>query len=226
MRHTKMSTMRKEFKKSTASKATIFNQLDLWLNLLSHLSQIGLLIVAIIGYFYTVIPLYQKSVLDESIAKKEIELSSIQKQLDENYILLRKNLVGSFAFRALTGCTGLPKRALDIESPNLESELLIHLSNQLQTNAVTCLQDNLKKSKNLDALRKNDYELLIVKTLNVGADIETLRAKALKEFQDILDYHQKSGKVEALMKITHEYMGASREMLEKLARIEWDKAKT
>lgn len=42
---------------------------------LSFAAQIGLLLIAVWGYFFTVVPLYSKAVLEEQIAKKELELS-------------------------------------------------------------------------------------------------------------------------------------------------------
>ncbi len=48
--------------------------LDIWLPRLSHLSQFGLFLFTIATIYFTVIPLYQKALLDEAIAKKEIDL--------------------------------------------------------------------------------------------------------------------------------------------------------
>ncbi len=53
---------------------------DLWLARLSFAAQIGTLALAIIGYFYVVIPLYSKAVLEEQIAKKELELADKDKK--------------------------------------------------------------------------------------------------------------------------------------------------
>lgn len=39
----------------------------------ANLSQIVLIFGALFGYFYTVKPLYQKELLDEAIARKEVE---------------------------------------------------------------------------------------------------------------------------------------------------------
>lgn len=75
----------------------------LWLANLSHVSQVGLLILAGFGYFYTVQPLYTKALLEESIAKYEMELPSLrQKNLElknelhvSNDVLIEvKKLVG------------------------------------------------------------------------------------------------------------------------------------
>ena len=44
---------------------------------LSNISQLGLLLLAIFGYFYTVKPLYSKALLEEQTAEKEIELRKL-----------------------------------------------------------------------------------------------------------------------------------------------------
>ena len=56
--------------------------LDAWLVRLSHLSQFGLLLFTVGTIYFTVIPLYQKALLEESIAKKEIELKEATALLD------------------------------------------------------------------------------------------------------------------------------------------------
>lgn len=55
---------------------------DIWLTRFANLSQPLLLCLAVFGYFYTVIPVYQKEVLSEQIASKEIELGRLQRAID------------------------------------------------------------------------------------------------------------------------------------------------
>lgn len=59
------------------------NNIDIWLKRIGYLSQIGTLIVMIITIFYTVIPLYRTSALEESIAKKESELKVLANKINE-----------------------------------------------------------------------------------------------------------------------------------------------
>jgi hypothetical protein len=56
--------------------------LDTWLTRASSLSQPLLLCLAVFGYFYTVLPVYQKELLSEQIAAKEIELTRLQRAID------------------------------------------------------------------------------------------------------------------------------------------------
>lgn len=66
-------------------------KIDIFLSRVSHISQFVLVAFAIFGYFYTVRPIYQKELLSEDIAKKEIELSSLRQKLHESEIHLDKN---------------------------------------------------------------------------------------------------------------------------------------
>ena len=50
----------------------------------SQISQIALVFLAIFGYFYTVVPVYQKDLLSEQISEKELQLSKLEKELS-NY---------------------------------------------------------------------------------------------------------------------------------------------
>lgn len=54
---------------------------DKWLARIATVSQAGLLILAAFGYFYTVIPVYQKALLDEEIARKTLDLQNKESEL-------------------------------------------------------------------------------------------------------------------------------------------------
>jgi hypothetical protein len=49
----------------------------------SFLAQIVTPILAVLGFYYTVLPLYSKSILEEQVAKSQLELESEQKSLDQ-----------------------------------------------------------------------------------------------------------------------------------------------
>lgn len=55
---------------------------DRWLPRLSHVSQFGLLLFTVGTLYFTVIPLYQKALLEEAIAKKEVELKLATQALE------------------------------------------------------------------------------------------------------------------------------------------------
>lgn len=59
-----------------------WNKIDSALSRLSHISQILLVALAIFGFFYTVLPLYENQLLNEQISEKEIELRNLNKELE------------------------------------------------------------------------------------------------------------------------------------------------
>ncbi|WP_125991174.1 hypothetical protein [Halocella sp. SP3-1] len=50
---------------------------------ISHVAQIIICIVAILGYIYTVKPMYQNQLLNETLLRKELELDSLEKEKKE-----------------------------------------------------------------------------------------------------------------------------------------------
>lgn len=78
---------------------------DLWLQRLSHFSQTGILFATIWMMYFTVIPLYQKSLLDEAIAKKEIEIIEATKSLHSIYIETRPYLAKDFSLNINLNCS-------------------------------------------------------------------------------------------------------------------------
>jgi len=57
--------------------------LDRFLLRSSNLAQIAVAILAIYGYFFTVVPIYQKEVLAEEIAKKQLDIDKLVKTNDD-----------------------------------------------------------------------------------------------------------------------------------------------
>ena len=183
--------LRKYLKKN--SKADISapknSPLDIWLNRLSHLSQIGLLIIAVFGYFYTVVPFYQKSLLDEQIAQKEIELKASKVALEDSYIQIREDLVGSYVFYVGAKCSGMfdrPERLLDIgEKPPPITEKYGKI---FELDVKSCLFKELNERKEISKLlRKNDLIYLSSKVDAVGSKINNLRTTSGHAFYTFRD---------------------------------------
>lgn len=165
-------------------ETNITPKVDLYLSRLSHLSQIGLLIVATFGYFYTVVPLYEKSLLDEQIAQKELELKASKKALEENYKQLRKDIVSSYVFHVGIVCSGLDEKP---EGPLQPGEKPLSPTKRygqvFELDVSNCLTRRLEGSKNLSKiLRKNDLSYLYQQVGVIGKEIENLRLVAQKEF--------------------------------------------
>lgn len=79
--------------------------IDTWLLRLSYIAQIGLFVFSVGTIYYTVIPLYQKSLLDEAIAKKEVELKEANRALKLTYEKARPFIARDFALRLSFGCS-------------------------------------------------------------------------------------------------------------------------
>ena len=184
-------SLRKPLKKvlRTDISAPKKSPLDIWLNRLSHLSQIGLLIIAVFGYFYTVVPLYQKSLLDEQIAQKEVELKASKIALEDSYIQIRKDLVNSYVFYAGAKCSGMfdrPNRLLAIgEKPPPITEKYGKI---FELDVKSCLLNKLNESKKISKLlRENDLTYLSKKVDVVGSNINNIRTTSSHAFYKFRD---------------------------------------
>jgi hypothetical protein len=183
--------MRKVIRKSVKKDSPLpkESQVDIWLSRLSHFSQIGLLIVAVFGYVYTVIPVYQKSLLDEQIAKKELELKNIQLKLDESYALNRMELIKNFVQGATYRCSGidkLPKNA----SENFDNKRTIKqaLGEVFEVQIKECLEAPFYKSKKFkESLRPEDIEILTKEVLSIRDTLEKLKTESHSKFYALED---------------------------------------
>ncbi|EBA2358634.1 hypothetical protein TM80_15155 [Salmonella enterica] len=116
------------------------SKIDIWSARAANFSQIGVLALAAFGYVYTVLPVYQKSLLDEEIAKKTLELEKKDKQINEfNQILAER----SAELKKLSMDASKAKEEANSAKKNLKtmqgkyskqySELRIHLFSQFMT---------------------------------------------------------------------------------------------
>lgn len=64
-------------------KVITMNRFDLWLGRITSLSQLFLVVAAIATIKLTVIPLYQKELNSEELAKSQIKLNSVQVEIDK-----------------------------------------------------------------------------------------------------------------------------------------------
>ncbi|MBE7421657.1 MAG: hypothetical protein HS110_04395 [Zoogloeaceae bacterium] len=66
---------------ATTSDSHQTTKLDRYLQRLAHISQPGLLVLGLFGYFYTVVPVFQNQQLQEQTAKLELEKAAGERQL-------------------------------------------------------------------------------------------------------------------------------------------------
>src|SRR6185437_1868693 len=81
--------------------------MEVWLPRLSHIAQFGLFLFTLGSLYFTVLPLYQKALLDESIAKKEIELKTATVSLEQKYSKIRAFAIKEYVIAAGAKCSGL-----------------------------------------------------------------------------------------------------------------------
>jgi hypothetical protein len=175
------------------------NLTDRWLPRIAHLSQLGLLLLAVIGYFYTVVPIYQKSVLEEQIAQKQVELKQTQVELDKkqgelkkaasdlekSYEVVRRFEVGQFVFHTGAECSGLFRHRGEVEPLNVKrSEPRISpVEDVLKLPVTECLQENLAKQLKKDLLRPADRDELRNQVERIIPAVVAKRAEVMKRFE-------------------------------------------
>lgn len=160
--------------------------LDTWLPRISHFSQFGLFVITIGGLYFTVLPLYQKAVLEEAIARKEVALAASEKSLEQSYVRLRAFAVKEFVFGTGAQCSSLmlPPRAL--RALNEKSSPIPSAAEEIfGINAGACLKEEFQKSKSIKELRPGDLQTMASYVERIAADLTVRRDAALKEHQSV-----------------------------------------
>lgn len=108
--------------------------IDKLLSRASHIAQIVLVAVAVFGYFYTVVPVYQKDLLSEEISQKEIELIKLKEE-SKNF----PQVIKEFEDKA----QGLEKSITELEQAKAEAvnSLAVILDEK------TAIQNSLTKAR-------------------------------------------------------------------------------
>ena len=129
---------------------------DTWLGRAASISQPLVLLLALFGYFYTVIPVYQKEVLSEQIAAKEIELARLQQKID---------LTGPETARLQSEATSLQKKIVEL---NTQSELGTALNNSLRQRQATLESTNTQLSIQVE---KKSQDASTAEKAGIAADL-------------------------------------------------------
>lgn len=160
--------------------------LDVWLPRISYFSQFGLFAFTIGSLYFTVLPLYQKAVLEEAIARKEIELKKYQTSLEQSYTRVRAFAVREFVFSTNAKCSGLlllppGLRSSDVEFPAslpYEEELL-------NIDAGECLLAEFQQNQSIKQFHSADIQTLSSHIEDIAADLRKKRDIAWKEYKNI-----------------------------------------
>lgn len=154
--------------------------MDTWLQRISQISQFGLFLVTIATIYFTVIPLYQKSLLDEEIAQKEIKLRHLKKELNAYYIKTRKSTVRDFTLHTALKCSGafIELPATSFETANQPSSVI---DTVLSIQPEECLSEAME-TISLSSLSQKDLALFKAEVAQTGRKLESLRKAALRKY--------------------------------------------
>jgi hypothetical protein len=174
---------------------------DTRLKRLANFSHFGLLVLAVFGYIYTVIPVYQKSLLDEQIAKKELELKQANdaiaakeielrrknEALESAYVLIRASAVHNFVFYVGAECSGMllaPETLDQLGEPLNKQEPIT--TRMLAIDVDACLAESLTTTPFLKELRTADRDSFADKVRAIGKSLSFDRTKAQRDYDAVL----------------------------------------
>lgn len=158
--------------------------IDVWLPRLSHFAQFALFLLTVGGFYFTVLPLYQKALLEEAIAKKEIELATTTKALDQSYSRIRTYAMREFYINAALPCSGLFQRQGDASASSKQTDKKQTRAELIfSINVPTCLQDMTEKTVALKELRSDDRKLFNSAITQLSIEIVERRKASLIQYE-------------------------------------------
>lgn len=153
---------------------------DKWLQRLSHLSQFGLLLITIATIYFTVIPLYQKALLDEAIARKEIELKQATALLDKAYKRVQENASNDFVNYSMRACSGL---FTQVDEMGRSPRTLIGTA--LGIDIYSCLQNGLREVMPRSELHPEDQVKFERSVLALASSLRKIEDTAIFHYKEV-----------------------------------------
>lgn len=161
------------------------HKLDIWLPRLANFTQVALLLLTTAGFYLTVLPLYQKALLDEAFARKEVELKHVTASLEAKYVKLRRVAVHGFITYAEMDCSGLGEIMLKKAGEKVDR------TQPFTIDVKKCLVDYEVASIGLSELRTDDRVFFRTEVAKIADEIAKLQADAALNYrraeQDIND---------------------------------------
>ncbi len=147
-------------------------------------------IIAGLGYYYTVIPLYQKAAVDELIAKREVELKEAQAAIAvakrEAYVQQRANFIRAIEWSAVD-CSDIrtaimqPPDTMDEADRLADRERRIRLDLEVSP----CLQSVLEKFNVERVLNKTDSRHIGLLFKRIGVELDQKRGDTFTRITNI-----------------------------------------
>lgn len=165
------------------------SKIDSYLNRASQASQIVLVVFAIFGYFYTVRPIYQKEILSEDIAKKEVEYKQLQKKERDLYIHLKKEYIKKFFTGMMFECSPSSdiissfKKIDSLDDFNSRNDISLYIKT-LDDDIPKCLTNLFNNNYYIRELNKADQLELLDKMRGLFPEIYKIRDRYKRDLND------------------------------------------
>ncbi len=160
------------------------SRFDLFLVRSAYIAQVVAVLATILGFYFTVIPLYQKAAIDEQLAKRETELKETQQLVEaarqEAYQQRRINFTERFALRAAP-CSGI-KRAM--AQPALGSDDVRQQLIGLDYGIASCLKDAINEDA-VNTLAAGDLTLFTNFIGDLGGRLEAQQQAAKQRVAEV-----------------------------------------
>ena len=197
--------------------ATQPSRVDLWISRIASISQTAAVLLTAAGFYFTVLPLYQKSLLEEAIAKKELELNRITTTLNKTYERMRHSATKEYIFYASLKCSGLllpPPTLYLIEKSNKNKTP--HTQQILEIEAQDCLIQSLEKIQSINELNPTDLNSFRNEITKIGTNLDKVRHSLATQISG--EWNSKSSTKKA-----DEYSNLVRTEVNSLRSIQWRK---
>jgi hypothetical protein len=150
---------------------------------LSHFSQLGLFLFTGGAFYFTVLPLYQKALLDEAIARKEVELKQATQALEKSYSGLRASVIREYVFFSGAECSNL--LGSQAGKSNSDDRKMTVAEEIFAIDVPLCMQEMLQARKIEKELRAPDYAFLTAHINELNARLSIKRQEAMTDHDRI-----------------------------------------
>lgn len=154
-------------------------------------STLAAVVIAGFGYYFTVIPLYQKAAVDEQLAKRELELKSLDERLavarKQTYELARARLLDRFALQASWDC-GVGQERMFLRMTDSDASPAVDkrtIEERLSPSIAECLSEFTQVAANSKKLTDADLEKLKEATNKLGAALDQKRLEVLAKIKAV-----------------------------------------
>ena len=146
-------------------------------------------IIAGIGYYFTVIPLYQKAAVDEQLAKREVELKQLDERLvlarGQAYELARARLLDRLAIGASWNCAAGRGRISLVDDKPARTEDKRTLEERMAPSISECLNGFTERAAKSEKMTEADLQKLRNETNKLGAELDYKRLETIERVREV-----------------------------------------